>query len=572
MVNEKESIDKKILNQSSTQPSKYGIVNIFIYGILLFVLFLGLMMFMIYPTKLLLSSYVPFTIFYLLITFIILIYIIVYITKRNDNMRFIDFINTFRKHTVKLLIILGIFLAISVVMYFIFSGIKNFFTFLLGYSFWFPFGLVIILLSILNQYTSNYTFNNKYVNLIKNFILYIPCLLSDTIEYLKKDYKDTPSTVMILFVILMIYILLFFFIPIINQIIYSYDGLLLINKPLYLNTNVIVKTKTELMDDIFNSRPFYDRWTQEILNKTDLFNQASQLNNTDVSYNINKTFGSDEINYNKKYTIITDNLTNKFYESFTTAQGDDSLAVINSLNFLSQMQQNLIKSIMVENPDIKSKINELEKKPESLKEYILSIIYNNPQLMSIYDKIILILNNTKALGVAASGIPGDLTGSYTFENNLLGNLYHYGISFWVYINSNEIHGKQIIISYGNRPSLYYNGDTKELTLEINNIQNNRENNSKTNVIYKTNSILYQRWNHIVMNYNYGSFDLFINNNLVGSYKNIVPKLYDDDMLLVGSKNNSNLGGVCNMKYYELPIPLNKIEKIYSHFHNKNPPI
>jgi hypothetical protein len=75
-----------------------------------------------------------------------------------------------------------------------------------------------------------------------------------------------------------------------------------------------------------------------------------------------------------------------------------------------------------------------------------------------------------------------------------------------------------------------------------------------------------------MNYNYGTFDLFINNNLVGSYKNVVPKLFNDEMLIVGSKNNGNLGGICNMRYYELPLPLSKIQKIYKTFHNKNPPI
>lgn len=531
---------------------------------------------MIYPTKLLKYTYIPFTIFYLLLTFSVLSYIIIYVTKRNDNKNFLQFINSFGSHMIKLLIIIGIFLAISVVLYFIFSGIKNVFKYLLSYSLLFTFGLVVILLSILNQYTSNYSFDNKYVNLIKNIILYIPCILTDSIEYLKKDYKNTPSTVIILFIILVIYILLYFLVPIINSILYKSDGLLLIDKPVYLNTNIIIKTKKELMEDIFNNRPFYDRWVQQILNKTDIynssFNTVKMTNSTDISYNNVYTEKEYDMNIQTRY-IIPDNKTKIFYESFTMAQSDDTYPIINSLNFLNLMQQNIIQKVMTENPDIESKMNELINQPEDLKQYVLSIIYDNPQLLSVYDKSRLIFNNIKSVGVATAGIPGDLMGYNSLENDLTGNLYHYGITFWIYINSHNINGKQTILTYGNRPSLYYNGNTKELTLEINNLsQYNKDNNSKNNIIYKTNNILYQRWNHIVMNYNYGTFDLFINNNLIGSYKNIVPKLYDDEMLIVGSKNNENLGGVCNMKYYELPLSLNKIEKIYTQFHKKNPPI
>ncbi len=564
------------IKQDLSKNYIYNSSNIFIYSVLMIILILGLIIFMIYPTKLLKYTYIPFTIFYLLLTFSVLSYIIIYVTKRNDNKNFLQFINSFGSHMIKLLIIIGIFLAISVVLYFIFSGIKNVFKYLLSYSLLFTFGLVVILLSILNQYTSNYSFDNKYVNLIKNIILYIPCILTDSIEYLKKDYKNTPSTVIILFIILVIYILLYFLVPIINSILYKSDGLLLIDKPVYLNTNIIIKTKKELMEDIFNNRPFYDRWVQQILNKTDIynssFNTVKTTNSTDISYNNVYTEKEYDMNIQTRY-IIPDNKTKIFYESFTMAQSDDTYPIINSLNFLNLMQQNIIQKVITENPDIESKMNELINQPEDLKQYVLSIIYDNPQLLSVYDKSRLIFNNIKSVGVATAGIPGDLMGYNSLENDLTGNLYHYGITFWIYINSHNINGKQTILTYGNRPSLYYNGNTKELTLEINNLsQYNKDNNSKNNIIYKTNNILYQRWNHIVMNYNYGTFDLFINNNLIGSYKNIVPKLYDDEMLIVGSKNNENLGGVCNMKYYELPLSLNKIEKIYTQFHKKNPPI
>ena len=551
--------------------------NLVIYIILLIVLFLGLIMFFIYPIKILKDTYIPFTIFYLFITFTILIYIIVYTNKRNENSNIFDFFRSFSKHSLKLLSIIVILLLISFILYFFVSGIKQFFKFLLSYSFWFPFGLVIIILAIINQYTHNYTFNNTYFNLIVNFILYIPCLLTDAIEFIKKDYNDTPSTVIILFFILVAYLLLYFFLPLLNYIIFKSDGLLLIDKPLYLNTNIIRKSRSELMEEIFNNRPFYDRWTQEILNTTNVFKKNTTTeSDSSFNYYFRDDVSGTELSNNLKInyiSVIPDEYTKKFYENFTTAQGNDSLPIMNSLNFLSLAQQNVMIQLIHDNPDIENKLNELSEQPETLKEYVLSIINNNPQLLSIYDKIMLIVNNVKAITVATVGIPGDLNKSYVLENDLTGNLYHYGISFWIYLNnSNNLSGKQTIVTYGNRPSLYFDGTKKQLLLEINkDIVSSTEKNSD-NILYKTNDILYQKWNHIVMNYNYGTFDLFINNNLVGSYKNIVPKLFNDEMLVVGSDKNGNLGGICNMKYYELPIPLSKIEQIYKTFHKKNPPI
>ena len=68
-----------------------------------------------------------------------------------------------------------------------------------------------------------------------------------------------------------------------------------------------------------------------------------------------------------------------------------------------------------------------------------------------------------------------------------------------------------------------------------------------------------------MNYNYGTFDLFINNNLVGTYTNIV-QFTNQELLQVGSVSNNDLGGIAQMVYSEEPFQLNEIDKIYS-----NPP-
>ena len=67
-----------------------------------------------------------------------------------------------------------------------------------------------------------------------------------------------------------------------------------------------------------------------------------------------------------------------------------------------------------------------------------------------------------------------------------------------------------------------------------------------------------------MNYSYGKFDLFINNNLVSS-RNLLPVMSPQEMLIVGSSDNSNVGGICNMKYYNIPLTASKINSIYKKF-------
>jgi hypothetical protein len=145
-----------------------------------------------------------------------------------------------------------------------------------------------------------------------------------------------------------------------------------------------------------------------------------------------------------------------------------------------------------------------------------------------------------------------------------GNLYHYAISFWVYFNTlDTCIAKQTILTFGLKPSIYYTPSKGELTVEIN--------NRKNDIIYRTNTVLFQRWNHIVMNYSYGKFDLFINNNLVSS-RTLLPVMSPQEMLIVGSSDNKNVGGICNMKYYNIPLTASKINSIYKTFHKNSTPI
>jgi hypothetical protein len=73
-------------------------------------------------------------------------------------------------------------------------------------------------------------------NAIINLVFYIPCLLIDLITFIKKDYKDTPDVTKILFVFLIMIVIVYI---VFNSISFkNKEGIVLIDDPKYLNTNI----------------------------------------------------------------------------------------------------------------------------------------------------------------------------------------------------------------------------------------------------------------------------------------------------------------------------------------------
>lgn len=156
--------------------------------------------------------------------------------------------------------------------------------------------------------------------------------------------------------------------------------------------------------------------------------------------------------------------------------------------------------------------------------------------------------------------------------------YKYGISFWVFFeasssNNNLASNKfSSILNYGNKPNILYKANTNTLMVifEKNGVPSNKENNNEeklydydengNKIIYKTNNILLQKWNHIVVNYDSGTLDIFINNELVKSSVNNIPYM-SFDTLTVGEENGY-AGGLCNLTYFNKPLTSANIYYLY----------
>ena len=204
-----------------------------------------------------------------------------------------------------------------------------------------------------------------------------------------------------------------------------------------------------------------------------------------------------------------------------------------------------------------------------------------------------------------------LSGTETFN-------YQYAISFWFYLDSfspstNSSYLKVVpILSFGENPSIKYSSvnntlyitvkqqsdgtnvidyvhkketeikpDTSEkwksvqekITEAIEKVKEipfgNDIDAEGNRIIYKHSDVLLQKWNHIVLNYNGGTLDVFYNGKLVKSAIEVVPYM-KMDMLTVGTENGIS-GNVANLIYFKNPLDILTINTLYTSLKDKNPP-
>jgi hypothetical protein len=196
--------------------------------------------------------------------------------------------------------------------------------------------------------------------------------------------------------------------------------------------------------------------------------------------------------------------------------------------------------------------------------------------------------------------------------------YQYALSFWVYLDSfppstNSSYNKVVpILSYGENPTMKYSSanntfyitvkqktDTTSLvdfveekdkikpeTIDkwknvqekindaIENVKSmpfgNEIDSDGHRIIYKHPDVQLQKWNHILLNYNGGTLDVFYNGKLVKSAVEVVPYM-KFDMLTVGTENGVS-GNIANLIYYKYPLDYLTINTLYTSFKNKNPPV
>ena len=171
----------------------------------------------------------------------------------------------------------------------------------------------------------------------------------------------------------------------------------------------------------------------------------------------------------------------------------------------------------------------------------------------------------------------ELNGSDTFD-------YQYAISSWFFINAsapntNPSYNKYTsILNFGNKPNILYNASTNTLrvTMQQKDLKKTTKNKlidfdeDGNRIIYVKHNLLLQKWNNIIINYNGGVLDVFLNGELVKSNIGVVP-YYTLDSLTIGEENGIK-GGMCNVVYFKRALTSMNIYFLYNLIKNKELPV
>jgi hypothetical protein len=139
--------------------------------------------------------------------------------------------------------------------------------------------------------------------------------------------------------------------------------------------------------------------------------------------------------------------------------------------------------------------------------------------------------------------------------------YNYALSFWIWINpqppgTNPAYTKYTsLLNYGDKPRISYNSSLKTLQVKV------KLHDNKSVIIYETVDIPFQKWVNIVINYDSGTLDVFINGELVGTRGGVAPYLTND--AVISGANPGVHGGICNVTYYKKVLSKQQISWLYN---------
>lgn len=201
--------------------------------------------------------------------------------------------------------------------------------------------------------------------LIAQFVFYLPCLILQFVNYIKKDFRDTTSTVFYLFVIELILILLYIYLPKITSKLFMKKGIKLLPDTLFLNEPHVLTGSDKLKmesEDLFNETTVYRRnygmsfWLylndqgsnyKAYAKETNIFNYANGAPHVVYENNINEEHGRNNLviyytnRDNKQQDKIKLNITKQKWNHFVFNYSSGFLDVF--------MNGKLIKSVPLEN-------------------------------------------------------------------------------------------------------------------------------------------------------------------------------------------------------------------------------
>ena len=222
--------------------------------------------------------------------------------------------------------------------------------------------------------------------------------------------------------------------------------------------------------------------------------------------------------------------------------------------------------------------------------YLLPIVY---QKLVTHDGVILLkepkyLSSKYDLGTYQNLNPADHSGNaFNYTYSISGWFNIYGMAPNVSASANKFTD---IINYSNKPRIQFNVSTNTLRIqsELSHHMHEHEHSSTTKHheigggievgansstivdIFETKDIKLQKWNNIVINYDSGFMDVFLNGELVGTKASVSPYMKYD--VVSSGANRGIQGGVCNVVYYDRILSQGEINITYKLLSELNIPL
>ena len=139
--------------------------------------------------------------------------------------------------------------------------------------------------------------------------------------------------------------------------------------------------------------------------------------------------------------------------------------------------------------------------------------------------------------------------------------YRYSLSAWFTINPQPPNTRAAynkysnILNYGNKPRVQFHSAKNTLR-----VQAETEEGKLVNIYSDTDKVPLQKWNHIVINYDGGYMDVFLNGVLVASKPNIAPYMQYDDVVV--GENKGLEGGIRSVVYYDRILTRGEVSMEY----------
>lgn len=419
--------------------------------------------------------------------------------------------------------------------------------------------------------------------LLYHILFLIPCFFLDIVNNIYTELKGTPKIAYTLFTVEMIVILLFLSGPLITNYLYKHHP----NTNIDIMKQSLETEKNTIEEDILVKRQEIKQIKRYGLFKKNWLSTGSKFwdkllhkNWYKIDENANIvpiSTPNGNINCNSKFV-------NFFRINFGGPPGDNS-DLIKHWKYVSEDDKKGGEKMGAALRIIKlqTKINEheqrliqIEKEKTSNDGFAMTKVLrmqptktNHKQLISTYKDI-----------YSNEAMPSPL---YKDNETGIGGNFDYALSCWTFFHSispeSTIDRYYRIISYGNKPGIYFNPIKRKLaiTLGIESQKIGSEvvnyNGEKQIILGVIKNIKLQRWNNLVINCNNGVLDIFINGKLNASYNLDFRNnpFLGNDSVIVGEDNGLD-SGVCNIVFFSTHVSKTKIQTLYENLKDKDPPV